>query len=35
MTTRATKARYFKSAAEFSSWLESNYDSASEMLVGF
>ena len=35
MTTRATKARYFKSAAEFSSWLESNHDSASEMLVGF
>jgi uncharacterized protein YdeI (YjbR/CyaY-like superfamily) len=35
MTARATKPRYFKSSAEFSSWLEMHHDSMSELLVGF
>ena len=35
MTARETKAKYFKSGAEFRAWLESNHDRASELLLGF
>jgi uncharacterized protein YdeI (YjbR/CyaY-like superfamily) len=35
MTPRETKAKYFKSAAEFRTWLASNHDRAIELLLGF
>lgn len=35
MTARETKAKYFNSGGEFHTWLESNHDRATELLLGF
>jgi uncharacterized protein YdeI (YjbR/CyaY-like superfamily) len=35
MTARETKAKYFKSGREFRAWLESNHDSATDLLLSF